>query len=177
MFTYVYIASRDKSVMGLRRDAHQMEGPMTNAPLNRYFEAMNASYDALVEAAESGSKHGNAVWARLLEDSRAAQREALNVSEQVFEKPADPETYGAVLQAAMKSQERALAFAKVLFEEASSSGTDTRAGFERVVAANRTAAEAAAELTRSFAGNGSFAETWRKNVEAMTTASPFAATR
>ncbi len=151
---------------------------MTNAPLNRYFEAVNASYDALVEAAENGSKHGGAVWNRLLEDARTAQREALNVSEQVFEKPADPQTYGVVLQAVMKSQERALAFAKVLFEEASSTGTDTQVAFERVVTANRTAAEAAAELTRSFAGDGSFAETWRKNVEAMTAASPFtAATR
>lgn len=150
---------------------------MTNAPLNRYFEAINASYDALVETAESGTKHGSAVWARLLEDSRAAQREALTFSEQVFEKPADPQTYSVVLQAAMKSQERALAFAKVLFEEASSTGAETRNGLERVFAANRTAAEAAAELTRSFAGDGSFVEAWRKSVEAMTAASPFTATR
>src|SRR5688572_21208119 len=99
-------------------------------PLSRYFEAVNASYDALVAAAESGSKHGNAVWSRVLEDSRAAQKEALGLSEQVLGKPADAQTYSALLEASLMSQERALGFAKLLFDEVSSSTVDARAALE-----------------------------------------------
>jgi hypothetical protein len=149
----------------------------TNEQLSRYFQAINASYDAVVEAAEQGNKHGNAIWSRLIQDARAAQQEALTLSEQVLGKPADAQTYTAVLQAMTKSQERALAFAKATFEEASGLGEDARAGFERVVTANRTAAEAAAELARSVTGDNSFVEAWRKGVEQMTAASPFGSSR
>jgi hypothetical protein len=142
-------------------------------PINRYFEALNASYDALVAAAESGSKHGNAVWSRVLADSRVAQKEALGLSEQVAGKPADAQTYSALLEATMKSQERALGFAKLLFDEVSSSTADARAALEGVIAANRTAAEAAAEVTKVWGGDSTFTDAWRKGVEAMT-ASPFA---
>jgi hypothetical protein len=142
-------------------------------PLSRYFQAVNASYDALVAAAESGSKHGNAVWSRVLEDSRAAQKEALGLSEQVLGKPADAQTYGAVLEASLKSQERALGFAKLLFDEVSSSTVDARSALEGVIAANRTAAEAAAEVARAWTGDSTFGDAWRKGVEAMS-ASPFA---
>ena len=142
-------------------------------PLNRYFEAVNTSYDALVAAAESGSKHGNAVWSRVLAESRLAQKEALGLSEQVLGKPADPQTYGAVLEATMKSQERALGFAKLLFEEVSSSSADARAALEGVIAANRTATEAAADVAKAWGGDNTFADAWRKGVEAMS-ASPFA---
>jgi hypothetical protein len=146
-------------------------------PLSRYFEAVNASYDALVDAAENGSKHGSAVWSRLVADARGAQKDALALGEKVIGKPADPQTYGALLEATMKSQERALGFAKLIFEEASNTGSEARAALERVVAANRTVAEAAAEVTKAWGGDNSFAETWRKSVEAMTAASPFAVTR
>jgi hypothetical protein len=76
----------------------------------------------------------------------------------------------------MRSQERALAFAKTLFEEASSVGSEGRAAFDRVVSANRSVAEAAGELSRSWSGgDNSFADAWRKGVEAF--AAPFAASR
>ena len=144
-------------------------------PLSRYFEAVNASYDALVEAAENGNKHGNAVWSRLVADARGAQKDALSLSEKVIGKPADPQTYGALLEATMKSQERALGFAKLLFEEASTSGTEARTAFEQIVSANRAVAEASAEVARTWGGDSSFADAWRKGVEAMTS-SPFAST-
>lgn len=136
-------------------------------PLSRYFQAVNASYDALVAAAESGSKHGNAVWSRVLEDSRAAQKEALGLSEQVLGKPADAQTYSALLESTQKSQERALGFAKVLFDEVSGSTVDAHSALEGVMAANRTAAEAAAEVARTWTGDSTFADAWRKSVEAM----------
>ena len=151
---------------------------MTTAePLNRYFEAVNASYDAIVDAAQSGGSRGSAVWTRLVEDARVAQKDAIALGERVLTNPPDPLTYGALLEVTMKSQERALGFAKVLFEETSASSSEARAAFERVIAANRTVAEVGAEVARTWGGDNSFAEAWKKGVEAMTAASPFAATR
>jgi hypothetical protein len=55
-------------------------------------------------------------------------------------------------------------------------GSEGRAAFERVVSANRSVAEAAGELSRSWNGSdNSFAEAWRKGVEAF--AAPFATSR
>jgi hypothetical protein len=141
-------------------------------PISRYFQAIESSYEALIDAVESASSHSGAVWSKLLEDVRAGQKDALGLSEKLLSKPADATTYGALLESSMKTQERVLSFAKVLFDQASTAGAEGKSAIERVASANQAVAEAAMELTKSWnVTDTSFADAWRKSFEAFT--SPF----
>ena len=145
---------------------------MAENAASSYFTALSESYGALIDAIEAQSRHGGAVWQRLVDETRASQDDALKLGKRLSEKPVDAAAYTAVLEATMKAQERSLSFAKVLFDEASTLSTEGRAAFERVVTANRSAVEAAATFGSGWVEQAPFADAWRKSVEAMTATMP-----
>ena len=114
--------------------------------VDKYFEALNDSYDAIIEAIKASNERGYRVSTTLLSEAQRGQREAVDLGKKFAEDPTDiGGFYRAMMESTTKAQGRALELARQMFSEISESGGETRETIEKVVRAQRSAGEAAVE--------------------------------
>ena len=140
-----------------------------NEQVQKYYDALLASYDILIDAVAKANERGSKVTQQLAADVAAGQREAIELGRKLAAEPTDlGQFYTAVLEATTAAQGRALNFAQATYQETVSAGTDARATLEKLVAANKETTRAAVEAARAFAAANPFADVVRKGFEAFT---------
>jgi hypothetical protein len=93
----------------------------------KFFDALNDSYDALLGAIEAGRERGYKVSKDFIEEARKAQREAMDLGKKLVEAPTDVAGfYGAVVEATSKAQSRTLELAREWLGELGDSGKEAR---------------------------------------------------
>ena len=114
----------------------------------KFFNALNDSYDALLEAIRAGTERGYRVSKEFIEQAQKAQREAVELGKKVVEAPTDlAGFYGVLVEATSKAQSRALELAREWLGELGDSGKEARDAIQQVMKANQAAArEAAGEM-------------------------------
>jgi predicted DNA-binding WGR domain protein len=121
-----------------------------NEAEEKFFNALNDSYDALLEAIRAGTERGYRVSKEFIEQAHKAQREAVELGKKVVEAPTDlAGFYGVVVEATSKAQSRALELAREWLGELGDSGKEARDAIQQVMKANQAAARAAVEAGRS----------------------------
>ena len=116
----------------------------------KFFDALNDSYDALLGAIEAGRERGYRVSKDFMEEARKAQREAVDLGKKLVEAPTDVAGfYGAVVEATSKAQSRTLELAREWLGDLGDSGKEARDAMQKVMKANQAAARAAVDAARS----------------------------
>ena len=141
----------------------------TNEPVQKYYDALIASYDILTKAITGANERGVKVSKQFAGDVAKGQREALELGRKLAAEPTDlGQFYTAVLEATTSAQGRALAFAQVAYQEALGAGGEARTTVEQLVEANRETATAAVEVAKSWANTNPMADIVRRGMETMT---------
>lgn len=116
----------------------------------KFFDALNDSYDALLGAIDAGRERGYRVSKDFLEDARKAQRETVDLGKKLVEAPSDVAGfYGSLVEATSKAQSRTLELAREWLGELGESGKEARDAIQKVMKANQEAARAAVDAARS----------------------------
>ena len=137
-----------------------------NEPVQKYYNALIASYDILTDAITKANERGLKVTKQFATDVAKGQREALELGRKLASEPTDAgQFYTAVLEATTAAQGRALTFTQVAYEEALGAGGDTRQTVEKLVEANRETAQAAVEVARKWSTANPMVDVVRKNME------------
>jgi len=137
-----------------------------NEPVQKYYDALIASYDILTDAITKANERGLKVTKQFATDVAKGQREALELGRKLASEPTDAgQFYTAVLEATTAAQGRALTFTQVAYEEALGAGGDTRQTVEKLVEANRETAQAAVEVARKWSTANPMVDVVRKNME------------
>ena len=140
-------------------------------PVQKYFDALLASYDVLVEAVTKANERGLKLTQQYAADVIKGQREAIELGRKFAGEPGDmSQAYAAVLETATAAQGRALNFAQAAYQEALSAGTDARETVDRLVQANSETTKAAVEAARTFAASNPWASAMQRGMEAFTPA-------
>jgi DNA anti-recombination protein RmuC len=141
---------------------------MTTSALDKYFEALSESYDAIIEAVKAGNERGYRVSNNLIAEAQKGQKDAIELGKKFAEDPTDVGAfYRSMMEATTNAQGRALELARQMFDELSESRTESREVIEKVIKAQRVAGEAAVEAVRDVASTT--AERVRTGVERVTT--------
>lgn len=120
--------------------------------VDKYFEALTESYDAIIDAIKAGNERGFRVSNNLLTEAQKGQREAIELGKKFADDPTDVGGfYRALMELTTKAQGRTLELARQMFDELSESRTEARDVIEKVVKAQRVAGEAAVEAARDVA--------------------------
>ena len=136
--------------------------------VDKYFDALTESYDAIIDAIKLGNERGFRLSNNLLAEAQKGQREAVELGKKFAEDPTDVGAfYRAAMESATKAQGRTLEFARQVFDELSQSRDETRSVVEKVFSAQRAAGEAAIEAARDVASTAG--ERMRTGVERVTT--------
>jgi hypothetical protein len=125
----------------------------TNASaVDKYFEALTESYDAIIDAIKLGNERGYRISTNLLSEAQRGQRESIELGKKFAEDPTDVGGfYRAVMESTTRAQGRTLELARQMFDEMSESRTEARETFDKVVKAQRAAGEAAVSAARDVA--------------------------
>lgn len=149
-----------------------------NEQVQKYYDALIASYDILLNAVEKANERGLKISRQLAADVVKGQREALELGKKLAAEPTDiGQFYTAVLEATTAAQGRALAFTQAAYQEALGAGNDSRETIQKLVEANRTTAQAAMQVAREWATANPMTEFMRRGVEAMQPPARKAATK
>jgi hypothetical protein len=128
--------------------------PQTQTPSDKYFDALTASYDAIIDAIKASNERGYRIASNLIAEAQRGQREQVELGKTWA---ADPTDVGGFFRAAMeqttKAQGRALELARQLFDEFSESRNEGREAIEKVISAQRGAGEAFVEAARDVTGS------------------------
>jgi len=156
--------------------------PKTTDTVDRFFNAVNEAYDALLDAAKSANDRGYRVSRQLLDELERGQREAIELTRKVASTPRDVSgLYSATVRSVTDAQGRALDLTRQLLDEVSDGQREGRDVFRRVIEANRSAGQVAVEATREVVTNlGTRAGSVVQNVRTRATngrAVPAATTR
>ncbi len=117
--------------------------------VDKFFNAVNEAYDALLDAAKSTNDRGYRVSRQLLDELERGQRDAIDLTRQVATSPRDVAGfYTSAVRSATDAQGRVLDLTRQLLDEVSDSQREGREVIRRVVEANRVAGQAAVEATR-----------------------------
>jgi DNA anti-recombination protein RmuC len=139
----------------------------TNSAVDKYFEALTESYDAIIDAIKLGNERGYRVSSSLLSEAQRGQREAVELGRTFAGDPTDVGGfYRAMMESTTKAQGRALELTRQMFDELSESRSEARETIEKVVKAQRAAGEAAVAAARDVAGTT--ADRVRTGVERVT---------
>ena len=115
-----------------------------NEQVQKYYDALIASYDILVDAVGRANERGLKVTQQFIADVAKGQREALELGKKLAGEPTDlGQFYSSVLEATTAAQGRALTFTQAAYQEALGAGTDARETVEKLVAANKETTQAA----------------------------------
>ena len=139
-----------------------------NEQVQKYYDALIASYDILTDAVARSNDRGMKVSRQFATDVAKGQREALELGKKLAGEPTDlGQFYTAVLEATTAAQGRALTFTQNAYQEALGAGTEAREVIEKLVEANKETTEAALAAARSFAVANPMSDVVRRGFEAM----------
>lgn len=142
-----------------------------NEQVKKYYDALIASYDVMVDALNKAGDKGVKVSNHLAQDISTGHREALELGKKLATETKDlGELYTALVEATTAAQGRALAFAQYTYQEAVDTGSQGREYVEKLIEANKETSKAAVELARTWATANPMADMVRKSFEAMTPA-------
>ena len=115
----------------------------------KFFDALNDSYDAVIDGIRTANDRGHRASAALIEEAQEGQREAIKLAQKWAEAPLDfIGLYGSLIETTTNAQGRALDVSRRWFGELGEVQEQTREVVQRMVSANRAASEAAAEFAR-----------------------------
>jgi len=90
----------------------------TETAVDKYFEALTESYDAMIEAIKLGNERGYRISTNLLTEAQRGQREAVDLGRKIADDPTDVGGfYRALMESTTKAQGRALELARQMFDE------------------------------------------------------------
>lgn len=139
----------------------------TQTAVDKYFDALTQSYDAIIDAIKAGNERGYRISNNLLAEAQRGQRESVELGKKFAEDPTDVAGfYRALMESSTKAQGRTLELARQMFDEFSETRTEGREVIEKVIKAQRSAGEAAIEATRDVASTA--ADRVRTGVERIT---------
>ena len=126
----------------------------SNTSVDKYFDALTETYDAIIEAIKAGNERGFRLSNSLLAEAQRGQREAVDLGKKFAIDPTDiGGFYRAAMESTTRAQGRTLELARQIFDEFSDVRGETREAIEKVIKAQREAGEAAVEAVRDVAGN------------------------
>jgi len=121
--------------------------------VDKFFNAVNEAYDALLDAAKSANDRGYRVSRQLIDEVERGQREAIDLTRKVASSPRDVSGfYTAAVRSVTDAQGRVLDLTRQLLDELSDSQREGREVVRRVIEANRSAGQVAVEATRDAVG-------------------------
>lgn len=122
-------------------------------PVDRFFNSVNESYDALLDALRSANDRGYRVSRRLIDEAERGQREAIDLTRKLASSPRDVVGfYSGAVRSLTDAQGRVLDLSRQLIDEVTDSQRESRDVLRRVIEANRDAGQAAIEATRDAVG-------------------------
>ena len=134
----------------------------------QYFDALLKSYDALTQAIEQANERGLGLSRQLLTEVTAAQRQAIDLARQVAADPSDVvAAYSAIMESAVAAQSQALDFTQTAYKEALAASSDASEALDSLLAASRTAAEAALALSREWQATNPWADLFQKSIDSF----------
>jgi hypothetical protein len=117
--------------------------------VNKFFDAVNEAYDALLDATKSANERGYRVSRRLIDEVERGQREALDLTRRLALAPRDIGGFStAAVRSVTDAQGRVLDLTRQLLDEVTDTQREGRDTLRKVIEANRTAGQAAIEATR-----------------------------
>ena len=123
----------------------------SNGTSTRFIDAVNSSYDAVIDAARAANDRGHRVSTTMIEDAQRSQRETIDLVKRWADAPLDMlGFYGAVIETMTKAQSRTLEATREWFGEMADAQQESREVLQRMVSANRNVNEAAVELARGM---------------------------
>ena len=121
-----------------------------NDAATKFFDALNDSYDAVIDGIRTANDRGHRASAALIEEAQEGQREAIKLAQKWAEAPLDfIGLYGSLIETTTNAQGRALEVTRRWFGDLGEVQEQTRDVVQRMVNANRAASEAGAEFARS----------------------------
>jgi len=141
--------------------------------VNKFFDAVNEAYDALLDAAKSANERGYRVSRRLIDEVERGQREALDLTRRLALAPRDIGGFSAsAVRSVTDAQGRVLDLTRQLLDEVTDTQREGRDTLRKVIEANRTAGQAAIEATRDAVTRaGTVVQTGVNGVRAQASAS------
>src|ERR1700694_3356944 len=122
-----------------------------NDAATKFFEALNETSDAVIDAIRAANDRGHRVSAAFIEQAQENQREAVDLAKKFIAAPMDVSGfYSSVVENATKAQGRALGGNRQWFGELAEAQKETREIVQRVIRANRTANDATIETARGL---------------------------
>jgi hypothetical protein len=121
----------------------------TTEAAEKYYEALNETSDAVIDAIRAANDRGHRFTTALIEQAQESQREAVDFARKWAESPFDfIGLMSAITENTTKAQGRTLDATRQLFGELSEAQKESREVFQKVVNANRAAGEASVEMAR-----------------------------
>jgi hypothetical protein len=123
--------------------------------VDKFFDAVNDAYDALLDAARSANERGYRVSRRLIDEMERGQREAFDITRRAAAAPRDlAGSLGSAVGTLTDAQGRTLDLWRQLLDEVTDSAREGRDTARKVIEANRSAGQAAIEATRDTITRG-----------------------
>jgi hypothetical protein len=120
-----------------------------NEAASSMFEAMNESYDAVIDGIRKANDRTHRFSIAMIEDAQRAQRESVELARKWLDAPLDVQALASrTVDAASRAQNRTLDATRQFFSEMSEAQAEVREVWQRIITANRTAGEAATEVAR-----------------------------
>ena len=116
----------------------------------KYYEALNETSDALIDAIRAANNRGHRFTTALIEQAQEGQRDAAEITRKWAAAPFDMiGLMSSITESTTKAQGRALDATRQIFSEFSDVQKETRDVMQRVINANRSAGEASVDMARS----------------------------
>jgi len=108
-----------------------------NDATSKFFEALNDSSDALIDAVRAANDRGHRVSTALIQSAQEGQREAVELTRKWLTAPLDiAGFYSSLIESATRTQGRTLDITRQWFGEMADAQKETREILQRVVTAN-----------------------------------------
>jgi hypothetical protein len=122
----------------------------TDTAREKFFDAINESYDALVSAVEAAEARGHNVSQVVLQEARKGEREVVELARKWTGAPTSFfDTFATVVEVQARAERRALELARDALSGANEYRAEVQEALERVIKANRTATEATVDALRN----------------------------
>jgi hypothetical protein len=116
---------------------------------DRFLDAVDETYSALLTALEATEKRGHKVSAKTLEEARKGEKELVILARQWADSPTSVyENLTAMIDAQFRAQQRVLELAREALSGAGEYRTEVQEALRQVIKANRKASDATVEAAR-----------------------------
>jgi|SRR3990172_7023567 len=122
---------------------------MVDTIRDKFFDAINETYDALLSAIDASETRGHRVSRTVLEEARKGEKELMGLARKWVDEPTGYfENLEAAVDAQARAQQRALELARDLLGGAGEYRREVQDALRRLIKANATATEATVEALR-----------------------------